>query len=264
MAGGPYAKTLESRIAPITPSQIQTINGVYMTTARAMDKSDFRHVLQEYRDAAKRARAAGVDIITVHATEGAACRTSSCSGCTTAAPTSYGGRFENRARFAREAVEAVREGAGDDIAVTVRFTTDTLPEPLGLGELGVTADNEGGGFIEPSTTWWTCGISTSAPHSPGARTPHRSAGCLKAIARTGSGTRVPKRPSRSWRSGGRYTNPDSMVRAIESGILDIIGAARPSIADPFLPKKVEEAATTTSASASAATTASRGGKWAAY
>jgi dimethylamine/trimethylamine dehydrogenase len=31
-----------------------------------------------------------------------------------------------------------------------------------------------------------------------------------------------------------------MVRQIRAGILDLIGAARPSIADPFLPKKIEE------------------------
>ena len=31
-----------------------------------------------------------------------------------------------------------------------------------------------------------------------------------------------------------------MVEAINSGQCDIIGAARPSIADPFLPKKIEE------------------------
>jgi dimethylamine/trimethylamine dehydrogenase len=31
-----------------------------------------------------------------------------------------------------------------------------------------------------------------------------------------------------------------MVRVIKSGIMDMIGAARPSIADPFLPKKIEE------------------------
>ena len=31
-----------------------------------------------------------------------------------------------------------------------------------------------------------------------------------------------------------------MVRQINSGLLDFIGCARPSIADPFLPKKMEE------------------------
>jgi dimethylamine/trimethylamine dehydrogenase len=39
---------------------------------------------------------------------------------------------------------------------------------------------------------------------------------------------------------GRYTSPDSMVSAVKRGVLDFIGAARPSIADPFLPKKVKE------------------------
>ena len=38
---------------------------------------------------------------------------------------------------------------------------------------------------------------------------------------------------------GRYTSPDSMARVIKQGIMDFIGAARPSIADPFLPVKIE-------------------------
>jgi dimethylamine/trimethylamine dehydrogenase len=39
---------------------------------------------------------------------------------------------------------------------------------------------------------------------------------------------------------GRFVSPDVMVDAIRSGQCDIIGAARPSIADPFLPRKIEE------------------------
>ena len=31
-----------------------------------------------------------------------------------------------------------------------------------------------------------------------------------------------------------------MVRQINQGVLDMIGAARPSIADPWLPRKIEE------------------------
>src|SRR5205823_1313489 len=38
---------------------------------------------------------------------------------------------------------------------------------------------------------------------------------------------------------GRVTNRDTMVAIIQSGQFDIIGAARPSISDPFLPKKLE-------------------------
>jgi dimethylamine/trimethylamine dehydrogenase len=39
---------------------------------------------------------------------------------------------------------------------------------------------------------------------------------------------------------GRFTSPDTMVSQIRRGVLDMIGAARPSIADPFLPRKIEE------------------------
>jgi dimethylamine/trimethylamine dehydrogenase len=39
---------------------------------------------------------------------------------------------------------------------------------------------------------------------------------------------------------GRFTSPDTMVRWVKAGLTDLIGAARPSIADPFIPKKIEE------------------------
>jgi dimethylamine/trimethylamine dehydrogenase len=39
---------------------------------------------------------------------------------------------------------------------------------------------------------------------------------------------------------GRFTSPDTMVSQIKRGVMDFIGAARPSIADPFLPKKLQE------------------------
>jgi dimethylamine/trimethylamine dehydrogenase len=39
---------------------------------------------------------------------------------------------------------------------------------------------------------------------------------------------------------GRFTSPDLMVRQVKQGILDFVGAARPSIADPHLPRKINE------------------------
>ena len=39
---------------------------------------------------------------------------------------------------------------------------------------------------------------------------------------------------------GRFVDPNMMVEAIESGCLDIIATCRPSISDPFLPKKIDE------------------------
>ena len=39
---------------------------------------------------------------------------------------------------------------------------------------------------------------------------------------------------------GRFTSPDTIVGQIKRGVTDLIGAARPSIADPFLPNKIKE------------------------
>ena len=39
---------------------------------------------------------------------------------------------------------------------------------------------------------------------------------------------------------GRFTSPDTMARLVKNGVLDFIGAARPSIADPWLPRKIDE------------------------
>ena len=39
---------------------------------------------------------------------------------------------------------------------------------------------------------------------------------------------------------GRFTSPDTMASQVRRGVVDFIGAARPSIADPFLPKKIED------------------------
>jgi dimethylamine/trimethylamine dehydrogenase len=38
---------------------------------------------------------------------------------------------------------------------------------------------------------------------------------------------------------GRLTSPDLMLKLVDRGALDLIGAARPSIADPYLPNKIQ-------------------------
>ena len=48
------------------------------------------------------------------------------------------------------------------------------------------------------------------------------------------------RPDKPVVGVGRFTSPDTMVDQLRRGVLDLIGAARPSIADPFLPSKIGE------------------------
>ena len=87
------------------------------------------------------------------------------------------------------------------------------------------------------TTWSTCGTSTSARSWSGRRTRARRASSPRAGSSSGPGT-CARRRSKPIVGVGRLTTPERMAEIIESGVWDLIGAARPNIADPFLPEKI--------------------------
>ena len=77
-------------------------------------------------------------------------------------------------------------------------------------------------------------------------------GCAGAVHRSGSS----RSPTSRWSASAASLRRTPWCALIREGVLDMIGAARPSIADPFLPRKIEEPAPSmTSANASAATSA---------
>jgi len=149
----------------------------------------------------------------------------------------YGGSFESRIRFAREVLEEVRDEI-DDCAIGCRFAIDTLDEPYGFGDAGVRAGEEGIQFIsalDELVDYWDINIGTmnfgeDAASSRFFKTNHEApyARLAKTVA------------SKPVVNVGRFTDPDLMVEVIRSSQCDIIGAARPSISDPFLPRKIEE------------------------
>ncbi|MEX1133898.1 MAG: FAD-dependent oxidoreductase, partial [Acidimicrobiia bacterium] len=151
----------------------------------------------------------------------------------------YGGSFVNRARFSREVLEMVREEIGNDCAIALRFGLDTLPPPHGLAEGGVRAEEEGLRFVDfcdDLVDLWDIQLSWAGAWSEDAapsRT-HKENHSREYLRRVKDFTRKPVV------NVGRFTSPDTMADVINSGQCDIIGAARPSIADPFLPKKIEE------------------------
>ena len=148
----------------------------------------------------------------------------------------YGGSFENRARFGREVVTKCREAVGDDCAISVRFGIDTL---YNTADLGIKFDEEGWRFIEhmddlvdlwdinvAEATEWGEDAGPSRTHKENHEQPYVS--------------QVKQHTDKPVINVGRFTSPDVMVEVIRSGQADLIGAARPSIADPFLPVKIEE------------------------
>ncbi len=233
--GSSFCLNAESRMPGRAPTQMPNeIEG--MASAREMTKKDIRRIQREHVEGALKARQTGFDLLTVFA------------GLATLPnyflypfnnkrTDEYGGSFENRCRFSIELMEMIREKI-DDCAIGMRFPIDTLEEPYGYGDLGVRAEQEGARFIEVMdhlVDYWDINIGTlnwgeDAGSSRFFDSNHQS-------KYTKHAKRVSKKPIVNV---GRFTDPDLMLKVIKSEQCDIIGAARPSIADPFLPRKIAE------------------------
>jgi len=199
--------------------------------ARAMSKQDIREYRRWHRNAAVRAKQAGFDIVYVYAGHDIALPMHFLQRRRNQRLDEYGGSLENRARLLRELIEETKEAVGDTCAIAVRLAVDEL-----LGPDGIMAENEGRDVIEMLAELpdlWDVNISPwsndSRPSRFGAEGWQESyIGFVKKVT------------SKPVVGVGRFTSPDSMVSQIRRGVLDLIGAARPSIADPFLPRKIEE------------------------
>jgi dimethylamine/trimethylamine dehydrogenase len=229
--GGIHVEARESRTVPLAPSQIAS-EFEPLAVPKAMELSDIRRTQDDWVAAARRAREAGFDIVYVY-------------GSHTYLPTqflsprynhrtdAYGGSFENRARFWLETLEKVRDAVGDDTAIAIRIAADTL-DGAGI------EPEEGLAFVraaEPLVDLFDCvvgGLAGAARLDAGASRFFGTGYQLEWTARFREATAKPIVGT------GLMVDPDVMVDVIESGVWDIIGAARPSIADPFLPLKIEQ------------------------
>jgi dimethylamine/trimethylamine dehydrogenase len=232
--GGGLAGNLETRIAAggVTQTRDEGVSGYQL------DKAGIRRIQGHYVAAAKRARSAGFDIVNVHGAEGGAITAHFLMAKSNNRSDEYGGSLENRARFWIETLEQVREAVGEECAVTARLCIDTYND----SPLGIRAAEEAHGFIELAdhlVDFWDLqagGWSAAEWAGDDAKasrfvTEYSDRPYLEAVR---GATEKPIA------AVGRFTNPDTMAEAVRSGTVDIIAAARPSIADPFLPQKIEE------------------------
>jgi dimethylamine/trimethylamine dehydrogenase len=219
-----------SRMIPLAPSHAVS-DSLDPVQARAMDKADITDMRRWYRDAALRAKRAGFDIVYLYAGHDMSVLQHFLSRRHNDRSDEYGGSFENRLRLFREILDDVREAIGDTCALAVRLAVDEL-----MGPSGITCEGEGKDIISALgelPDLWDVNLSDWSNDSQTAR--FSEEGYQEPYIRF-----VKSVTTKPVVGVGRYTSPDSMVRVIKQGILDFIGAARPSIADPFLPKKIEE------------------------
>jgi dimethylamine/trimethylamine dehydrogenase len=219
-----------TREIPLAPSHRPV---VYYSPvqARAMSKRDIREYRQWHRDAALRSKRAGFDIVYVYASHDLSLAVHFLQRRKNDRSDEYGGSLENRVRLLREVIEDTKDAVGDRCAVAVRLGVDEL-----LGPDGITSEGEGREVIEMLAELpdlWDVNISNWTNDSQASR--FAKEGYQEEYTRF-----VKSVTSKPVVGVGRFTSPDTMVSQVRRGVLDFIGAARPSIADPFLPKKLEE------------------------
>ncbi len=228
--GGSHSNNRGTRLPPLAPTGCSTIFTGAGQQVREMDTSDIAALRRWQRDAALRAQQAGFDIIYVYAGHDYL-PFQFLSPLTNRRTDEYGGSFENRARLLREMIEDTREVVGDRCAVAVRLAIDELH-----GAPGISADGDGRRVIEylgELPDLWDIALGgclgndscSSRFAAEGYQEPY--AGVVKQLT------------SKPVVSVGRFTSPDTMVGQVRRGVQDFIGAARPSIADPFLPWKID-------------------------
>ncbi len=222
--GGQRASNHHSRLPSWGTASVMTQNSPWQ--CQAMDKTDIKNYRAYHVAAARRAVEAGFDIVYVYAAH-SYLLAQFLDPDLNQRIDEYGGSFENRNRLFREVVEDTRAIVDGKAALATRIE--------------ICHDN-GEGRDERSLLLQAVAplidlFDVTVPnynHEMGASRFIKEASLEDYISH------VRKITGKPVVSVGRFTSPETMLSQIKRGIVDLIGAARPSIADPFLPSKIKE------------------------
>jgi len=193
--------------------------------AQAMTRYDIAELRRWHRAAAQRAIDAGFDIVYVYANHGYLLSNFLSPQWNTRSD-EYGGTALNRVRLIHEIIEDTLETVKGHCAVAVRYSIPADPDDDPDELVGMFTE------IADLPDLWDITVTDYALEM----------GTSRFIQEASNQTAVAKIKSMSSKpvvSVGRFTSPDTMLRQITSATQDFIGAARPSIADPFLPNKIK-------------------------
>ena len=226
---GPTASNLYSREVLIAPSAQPAKYG-YPHQARAMTKHDIREYRRWHREAAIRGKRAGMDIVYVYAAHDLSLAMHFLQRRRNQRSDEYGGPLENRVRLLREVLQDTKEAVGDTCAVALRFAVE---EGLGPGGVELAEAQDIVGMLAELPDLWD--VNLAAWYNDSVPSRFAAEGAQEPFIAF-----VKQATSKPVVGVGRFTSPDTMVSQLRRGVLDLIGCARPSIADPFLPRKIEE------------------------
>jgi len=229
--GGSLPQNLFTREVGMDVTSLPNAAG-FPGQTRAMNKKDISQARNWHRKAALRARQAEFDIVYVYATHGYLL-SHFLSPVTNTRTDEYGGSLENRVRLVRELIEETKDAVGDRCAVAVRFSADQKAGDDGVPITGEHKDMIA--MLAELPDLWDINIRDYSYEMGTSR-------FVKEAALEDYMSYVKDITSKPVVTVGRFTSPDTMASQVRKGITDFIGAARPSIADPFLPNKIKDGA----------------------
>ena len=220
-----------SRVAPMGPAHLPVAAFSYdPVQARAMTLEDIADLRRWHRNAVRRSVEAGFDVIYVYAGHALGGIHHFLSPRYNRRTDAYGGPVENRARLLRELLEDAVEEAAGRAAIGCRISVDELRGEDGLQRADIVEVVTMLGEI-PDLWDFVLGSweddSVTSRFGPEAGQEDYVRGLKQLTSKPVVGV-------------GRFTSPETMLRMVKEGVLDFIGAARPSIADPYLPNKIAE------------------------
>ena len=227
---GIAASNRNTREVPIGPVSSMTMEAIDPRQSRPMGKNDIKHFIKSHRLAALRAKQAGFDIIYVYCSIENSILAQFFSPTINTRCDEYGGSFENRTRLFRELLDDTLDAVGDRCAVAVRmpvaqFTNDKIIETAQLKDI-IESQADIPDLWDVNVNDWSYDSATSRFGKEGHQQDYISF--------------VKKVSNKPVVGVGRFTSPETMLSQVKNGIVDFIGAARPSIADPYLPQKIEQ------------------------
>ena len=228
--GGFHSNNRLTREPLLAPSD-RPAHYVQPLGARAMDADDISNFRRWQKRAALRAKEAGFDIVYVYAGHGYL-PFQFLSPRTNRRSDAYGGSLENRTRLLKEMIVDTKEAVGSSCAVAVRLAVDELSGPQGITHDGDAREIVA--MLAELPDLWDVNVAGSLGEDS------KSSRFSNEGFQEDYVAFVKTLTSKPVVGVGRFTSPDTMVSQIRRGILDLIGTARPSIADPFLPRKIDE------------------------
>lgn len=216
------------------------------TIHRALTKDEIESYIEKFGDAAKAARDAGIDGVEIHAVhEGYLLDQFALAFCNKRTD-EYGGDLEGRLLFAKKIVDNIKQKAGKDYPVSMRYSVRSFMKGFNKGALpgeefievgrdldeGIKAAKllESYGYDMLNTdngtydSWWF-------PHPPV---------YMPEACNLNESILIQKEVNIPVFCAGRMENPEVALKAVEEGKVSGVGLARQLLADPDWPVKLME------------------------